>query len=212
MKPSQTAAGTRGWVLVVCAALVLAAGQAAGGIINPSFETGDLTGWSGLAAWSVFGDGWASDGGHYASMVSPPPHPSLVIDDDSWLTYMEQAFTMPAWAETMSVDVRDDGLDVSVAVVPIGGGTPVLLTNNPSGPLLFNGYKRYVADVSSLAGLDVNVGISVGLDHVPPTPHRAAVDNFRIVPEPGTLLMLLAAASIMALRRRGIGPHARSQV
>jgi len=166
-----------------CVVLALAAERAEAGIINPSFETGDLTGWTALASWTVLGDGWASHGQYYATMVSPRPDPYLVIEDDSWLTYMHQTFTMPLWAETMSVDVRHDGLDVGVAVTPLTAGPPAVV-------------------LSSLAGLDVRVGISVGLDHVPGTPHRAAVDNFRIVPEPGTLAMVWAAASLLGLRDR----------
>jgi len=209
MRLSQMAPVTRGLVLAAAwAALVLAAGQAAGGIINPSFETGDLTGWSGLAAWSVFGDGWASEGEYYASMVSPSPQLEFWPVGGFWITYMEQTFAMPSWAETMSVDVRDDGLDVAVGVTPLAGGAPpVVLPDNPAGPLVLKGFTRYTADVSSLAGLDVRVGISVGLDHVPPTPHRAAVDNFRIVPEPGTLAMVWAAASLMTLRKRDSKSH-----
>jgi len=193
-----------------CVVLVLAAQEVDGGIINPSFETGDLTGWTGLASWTVLGDGWASHGQYYVTMVSPSTDPWTFPGDDSWLTNMHQSFTMPLWAETMSVDVRDDGLDVSVAVTPLTAGPPaVVLTDNPAGPLVLNGFTRYTGDVSSLAGLDVRVGISVGLDHVPGTPHRAAVDNFRIVPEPGTLAMVWAAASLWGLRkgRPGDGTH-----
>jgi hypothetical protein len=203
MKRSRKSFLSRVAVAAGCAVVVLAAQGAQGGIINPSFETGDLTGWSGLAAWNVFSDGWASDGEYYATVVSPAPQWEFWPTDGGWTTYMEQTFTMPSWAETMSVDVRDDGLDVSVAVTSLTGGPPaVVLTDNPAGPLVLKGFTRYTGDVSSLAGLDVRVGISVGLDHVPPTPHRAAVDNFRIVPEPGTLAMVCAAASLLGLRDR----------
>jgi len=207
MKPSRKSFLSRVAVAAAvaagCVVLALAAERAEAGIINPSFETGDLTGWTALASWTVLGDGWASHGQYYATMVSPRPDPYLVIEDDSWLTYMHQTFTMPLWAETMSVDVRHDGLDVGVAVTPLTAGPPaVVLTDNPAGPLVLNGFSRYTGDVSSLAGLDVRVGISVGLDHVPGTPHRAAVDNFRIVPEPGTLAMVWAAASLLGLRDR----------
>lgn len=102
----------------------------------------------------------------------------------------------------VAVAVLAGALLASSAAVAVAGPPAVVLTDNPAGPLVLNGFTRYTGDVSSLAGLDVRVGISVGLDHVSPTPHRAAVDNFRIVPEPTTLVMVCAGASLFRLGYR----------
>jgi len=190
-----------------CVVLVLAAERAEGGIINPSFETGDLTGWTALASWTILADG-GSDGLHYASVLSPEPEPpggpSIPPEENQgWATAIEQVFTMPGWAETLSIDIRNEGLTVTVHLSQ-DGAVPFIPINILDGAASQapNGFTRYTAAVSQYAGLDVRLTVNVSADDVPPARLRTSVDNVLVVPEPGTLAMVWAAASLLGLRDR----------
>jgi hypothetical protein len=205
------AAGTRGWVFAAAwAALALAAGTAEGGIINPSFETGDLSGWTALTSWTILADG-GSDGLHYASMLSPEPEPpggpSIPPDENQgWATAIEQFFTMPGWAETLSIDIRNEGLNVTVHLSQEGAVpfNPINILDGTASQAP-NGFTRYTAAVSQYAGLDVRLTVNVSADDVPPARLRTSVDNVLVVPEPSTLALLMVWMTFAVARRpRGL--------
>ena len=193
---------------LIAGLLFTMAGVAQAGIINPSFETGDLAGWAVLGGtWSV-GSGGGSEGLHYATVVSPPPLDlgGYWIDHWGWASAIEQVFTLPVSAQTLSVDVwTDEGIYVTIDLAK-GEYSSILHIEITQGTVSQapNGFRRYLADVSAYAGLSVCLTMSVwspeaspyvlGTEAPPPTPICALLDNVQVVPEPATLTLVVAGA------------------
>ena len=191
-----------------CAVLALAAERAQAGIINPSFETGDLTGWTALASWTILADG-GSDGQHYATVRSPDTdYPQsddyMWLQPQGWVTIISQVFCMPAWAEKLSLDVRNQGLRLNAYLYPYESDElPTQRIDIIDGAMspASNGFTRYVADVSDYVELRVRLEVNVGQDYVPAEHLSVALDNIRILPEPGTFALLSAWGLASVIRR-----------
>jgi hypothetical protein len=191
---------------LIAGLLFAMAGEAQAGIINPSFETGDLAGWVVLGGtWSV-GSGGGSEGLHYATLVSPPA-PDLggyLIDHGGWGGAIEQVFTLPVSAETLSVDVWTDAdmyVTIDLAKADYSSMLHIEITQGTVSQAP-NGFRRYLADVSAYAGLSVRLTMNGGSPEAPPyvlgaespPPQYALLDNVQVVPEPATLTLLVAGA------------------
>ena len=205
--------------------IALAATQADAALINPGFETGDVTGWqSYIDDFAVVSDG-ASEGSHYLTALVDwqflPGVPGIGGSAGwHWQAGAHQIFSVPAWATWMSVDIRAEGADPAHCGVglthatadglgiDIDFGATVHLEDTPSVPAP-NGFRRYMIDISGAAGMD-NVGISVwAAGSAPPTSEppegsiEFSVDNIQILPEPATLALVgLGGAGMLARRRR----------
>lgn len=177
-------------------------------LINPSFETGDLTGWdlSFLDGFSVTDDG-GSDGDHYlAASVDWTwiPMGSLGVPGVPgwhWQAGAHQYFTVPSWATHMSVDIRAIGCDLARygAVLTHTAGPELIdlfinLTKAGDSSPAPNGFTRYICDIRAAAGLE-NVVLSISAwddaAAIPADPVVFNVDNFQIIPEPAALALLV---------------------
>jgi hypothetical protein len=199
---------------LIAGLLFTMAGEAQAGIINPGFETGDLAGWVFLPGpWSV-GSGGGSEGLHYATLVSPPA-PDLGgywIDHGGWAAAIEQVFTLPVSAETLSVDVwTDEGIYVTIDLAhPDWQSTQHIEMTQGTVSQAPNGFRRYLADVSAYAGLSVRLTMNVWSTEAPPyvlgadapPPKYAFLDNVQVVPEPATLMLLVAGALFVVVGGR----------
>ncbi len=208
------------WEIGTSLSLVLAlaapATVARGDIVNPSFETGDVTGWTGMGpdGFVIAGDG-GSDGDHYLSATAHwaklPPVPGVGGSGVwHWQANASQVLDVPAWATAFSVDVRTDGCDqwgvlltqtISMQLVfPLGMVHP---TRTPS-TLAPNGFMRYTIDISAASGLE-NVVLSIcgsgNAAVLSADPVEFSVDNLQFIPEPATLAFL-GGSFILLLRRR----------
>jgi len=187
---------------LIAGLLLTMAGEAQAGIINPSFEAGDLAGWVVLAGpWSV-GSGGGSEGLYYATVVSPPPRDlgGYWIDHGGWGAAIEQVFTLPVSAETLSVDVwTDEGLYVTIDLAqPDWQAIQHIEITQGTVSQAPNSFRRYLADVSAYAGLSVRLTMNVwSTEAPPPTPKYAFLDNVQVVPEPATLTLLVAGALLV---------------
>jgi len=195
-------------LLLLSGLLLWPAGAARADILNPSFETGDFTGWSHLASWTINADG-GSEGQHYAHLVSPvtdyPPTGDFVwLEWGEWTSILTQAFTIPSWAQDIAIDVRNAGLNVSVRLI-YGFEDGELPTNSlcltdQSPTLAPNGFSRYAADISDYAGLNARINIDVGYTGIPSQPAEVAVDHVNITPEPCTFGLIAACMGAVYIR------------
>lgn len=179
-------------------------------LINPGFETGDLTGWFGYR--SIFSRVWLesasgpSEGIYcfnvtYDPTFAPLPGPGLY----NWDSGLMQNVALEPWQDTFSIDIRsDEDCTASVTLVemgeagPLGDPIDILAGTTSSAP---NGFTRYTTDVGDLAGrlvrLDINLSGPSG------DPSVVSVDNVQIIPDPCTLVLLGAGSLAM------IAPHKR---
>ena len=213
----------QGRLLLLAFAAAMIAGNAHAGIINPSFETGDLTGWD-LTYGDTFlvADG-GTDGEHCltATVYWTPPIPEGdSLSSWHWQCNLGQKLSVPDDATRLTVDVRTRGVapeDWWVAVVHgvISGdlGDPnriayidFFASTDPrvdAGVPVGDGFVRYTLDISGAAGMDnVTLSIGGGAFAVPTDPVEISVDNFQIIPEPSTVA-LLAAGGLLLVGRRG---------
>jgi len=199
---------------LIAGLLFTMAGEAQAGIINPSFETGDLSGWVFLPGpWSV-GSGGGSEGLHYATLVSPPA-PDLggyLIEHGGWAATIEQVFTLPVSAETLSVDVWTDEdmyVTIDLAKADYSSMLHIEITQGTVSEAP-NGFTRYLADVSAYAGLSVRLTMNGGSTEAPPyvlgaeapPPKYVFFDNVQVSPEPATLTLVVAGASFLLVGGR----------
>jgi len=187
---------------LIVAAFVLAwvlSGPAAwADIVNPSFETGDMTGWE--VPWEgefLVADDGGSDGTFYLRVV---PDWSFLPNQNEWY-WQAQAYqhtiTIPSWATTFSVDIRDNGLDLAHCGVSLSRDEPSHFYRSAkygSTSPAPNGFTRYTVDVSPYAGFEgAVITIIVGLyaAECPEDPVPFEVDNFLFAPEPATLAVVI---------------------
>jgi len=206
------------WLSIVLA-LAVSATIASADVVNPSFETGDLTGWRlntpSPGGFVVAGDG-GSDGDHYltatADWVYCPPAPGIGgLFTWSWQVSAGQTVTAPAWDTALYVDVRVDGCDnwhvmltqtISFDCISMITVASAKMTDDSPAP---NGFRRYTVDVSRFAGMgNISLDFAAGgyADTVPSDPIEFSVDNLRFVPEPATLAFLTCASSLLLGTRR----------
>lgn len=222
----------QGRLLLLAFAAATIAGNAHAGIINPSFETVDLTGWNiNFVDNFVVADG-GTDGEHCLTATvnwtllvrSIPGNPLPPIWH--WQCNLWQQFSVPADATTLTFDVRTCGVAPEEWLVAL---THIVTTGNIDGELelvidffttpkymvgagvpVGGGFVRYTLDISGAAGMD-NVGLSIGARgdaySVPTDPVEFSVDNFQIIPEPATVA-LLAAGGLLLVGRRGAARRA----
>ena len=177
-------------------------------IVNPSFETGDTTGWNlgrTRAIMEVVTEGGASDGAYcFRGRKDPkptnPPPPGA-----EWRVLIDQVLLKPSWATKFSIDVRcgaectfNGGIDAAVPGWPIVWES-ISILSGVSSPAP-NGFTRYTIDITPLTGVFWVIGFDMrgpwegdGMVHV---------DNFQFIPEPGVLALLAGGACLCALRRR----------
>jgi hypothetical protein len=221
-------------VLLAFAAAMIA-GNAHAGIINPSFETGDLTGWTlNFLDNFVVAEG-GTDGGHCLTAtvnwtVVPPFPEGGSMPSWHWQCGVGQTFSIPGDATRLTFDVRTCG------VAP--GGWMIALMHSVTtsnidavpndyvdffatqknivgaGVPVGGGFVRYTLDISGAAGMD-NVWLSISATgdaySVPTEPVEFSVDNFQIIPEPATVALLAAGGLLLVVRRRG-GPRRACRV
>jgi hypothetical protein len=193
-------------MVVFAGILLLAPGSADANIINPDFETGDFTGWSHLASWTINADG-GSEGQHYAHLVSPvtdyPPTGDFVwLEWGGWISILSQAFTIPSWAQDIAIDVRNAGLNVSVRLYYgfEDGELPTksLCLTDQAPTVAPNGFSRYMAGISDYAGLNARIVIEAGPAGIPHA--EVAVDHVNITPEPCTFGLVAVCMGIIYIR------------
>jgi len=218
----------QGRLLLLAFAAAMIAGNAHAGIINPSFETGDLTGWAlNFVDNFVVADG-GTDGEHCLTATvnwtllvrSIPGNPLPPIWH--WQCGAWQTFSVPADATTLTFDVLTRGvapedwfvgLMHSVITGDIGDPTSSAYIDFfaskkdvfDAGVPVGGGFVRYTLDIRGAAGME-NVGLSIlaggDASSVPTDPVEFSVDNFQIIPEPATVALLAAGGLLLAGRRR----------
>ena len=202
-----------GFILII----ILFASTAGAGIVNPSFETGDLSGWEipSVIVVTVFQEfstasGNASAGTWYLTATSPETYvpPTPLWPEPIWGAAITQTFSVPSWATMFSIDVRNEGCqDWSVLLThTTGGPTNVIIdvmieVSEGVASSAANGFTRYTVDVSEAAGLD-DVLLNISASSDPELSATFSVDNVTIVPEPTTLALLLFGLSLTSLRKR----------
>jgi hypothetical protein len=196
--------------------------------VNPSFETGDFTGWlpqispetSGPNMRVVGGD--ATDGGYYASADVKwyNTHDALYTRCWAWGCGYSQELTIPSGTVSMTVDVRSIGFDEqsnsSWDIVLLASDADRSFSANVDSQslaytLLPNGFRRYTVDISGASDFD-SIGLSIGAggqsydEACPVGPTEFSVDNFQFVPEPASLSLLILG-SLAIWRQRRIRSH-----
>jgi hypothetical protein len=194
--------------------------QAAPILINPSFETGDFTGWdsSMLPDHMKIVSGTASEGTCYLTAEVNWMHleDTYGLPSWHWQAGCWQALTVPPGINQMSVDVRAVGFDqsdrfsnwgvaltgtISLEEIGMMVGVPRYAQTTAPAP---NGFTRYTVDISGISAFNrVSISIFAGGDAyaIPSGPIEFSVDNIQFLPEPGTLA-LLTAAGCLGLRSR----------
>jgi hypothetical protein len=242
MRPSKTAAGTRGWVLVAaCAALAITAGTARGAPTPAvlDFELGDTRPIPGIGE-PVFADsgstlGWSfvptapieiASLGFYDSGHDGFEEPHLVGVWDAQGTLLASGLLGRGDQDPRIGDYRYAAIEPlrleTGDTYVIGATVPLGLFLTPT-PLQFDTYPYHNLEVATLATRPEVTIISPSLHFLgsmgpngssgPGTlnfPDQIREDGyflapnfaFTVVPEPGTLLMVWAGASLMRLRDR----------
>jgi hypothetical protein len=220
----------QGRLLLLAFAAAMIAGNAHAGIINPSFETGDLTGWNITLGRPIVGHG-GTDGEHYlTATVMWMRWPSVDGDPTpptwGWNCGLSQTLSVPVDATTLTFDVRTCGLapggwtfqlmHMTMDIMDTLPNIDFFASNNyavGAGVPVGGGFVRYTLDISGAAGLD-NVELWIGASgstySFPTDPVEFSIDNIQIIPEPGTVA-LLAAGGLLLVGRRG-GPRRASRV
>lgn len=191
---------------------VFPASPAGAGIVNPSFETGDLSGWLGSNLGAIAGaesESGASDGNYcFSATDHPDPHPLDPVPGSgevfNWNAGLMQVFDLRVWENILSVDIRSDPNCWAIITLvemgesgPIGPVIDILAGTNSPAP---TGFTRYVADISSLAGH--NVRLEIDLSGPDGTPDKISVDNVMIVPEPAMLSLLCGGGVGIVLKNK----------
>ena len=181
-------------------------------LINPSFETGDLTGWLAgkrlAIAWPESTSG-ASDG-VYCFSATYDPQGIIVVPGtgaEPWSVRLTQWFALPTWVTALSIDVRSGEECAAAATLSEMGAT------GPTGTIIDilagvaspapSGFTRYTVEVSALAGCDVRLDIE--LSGIFGNPATISVDNVVLIPEPTALALLVFGGLAIFGRRRRSG-------
>jgi hypothetical protein len=208
------------FLLLVFAALAVSPAYSEAGIVNPSFETGDMTGWEDGPITDTFAIAVGGSDGSYC--ITTPENANWMpawtsthqTSVEYWhrLTNVYQQLAVPANATTMTFDVRVTGADpCSWSLSLTHTISPELIesldinSNDPQVPVSApNGFSRYTFDISPFAGM-TNVSLCVSASQqatvIPTEPVEIRFDNLQIAPEPATL-SLLALGGLLMLRRR----------
>jgi hypothetical protein len=207
-------------LLVVLLGLLPSLSQAAPILINPSFETGDFTGWDSLMLpdHMKIVSGTTSEGTCYLTAEVNWMHLANTHGMPSWHWQAGcwQSLTVPLGINQMSVDVRAVGFDqldpfstwsvaitetISLEEIGIAVDVPKYAQTAAPAP---NGFTRYTVDISGIAPFN-RVSISIvaagNAYAIPSGPIEFSVDNIQFLPEPGTLA-LLTAGGCLGLRTR----------
>ena len=216
MKNVQLAA-----VLTLTLCAFLSSFAQAASIVNPSFETGDLTGWDMYPPdHMLVASGSASDGTYYLTAdVEWAYQESSPFGPWFWSAECRQEIQLSPRDDRLSVDIRTVGYDmqslsfwVSTAGQVTGGnpGQPAgvikLIPENAIATAAApSGFTRYTIDISEFATFSLIAQITISAwdraDSVPAGPVEFSVDNFQVTPEPATILLLTIAGGVL-LRRR----------
>jgi len=204
----------------VASVMVLAFGvsTAHADVVNGSFESGDLTGWT-SSSFEIAADG-GSHGMFYAMTrspgVPPPPPPEPGLPPIEWSANISQEVTVPPWATAMAIDLRNDGFPaasfgagVTHAHEGVGGGLIIdffaSFTRDGVAEPVGHGFTRYTLDISGAAGLD-GLGLGIWAGGPWDVPATFSVDNVTFVPGPtATGILLFAGLPLICRRRRRHG-------
>jgi hypothetical protein len=184
-------------VAAAVALLVLtAAPVSAAPMLNPSFETGDFTGWA--HSWFAVRSGGESNATHGLYYVASDPNRDAALS---------QSFSLPSDSLQLKFDTSYILVNDSYTARLFGVGNEAnyidLLAGSNQGLGFFGGryWSRYTVNVASLAGQDVTVQFLVdqGTGNPP-----VLIDNLQLIlaPEPMTGLLLAGGAGWVAIRRR----------
>jgi len=185
----------------VLALLVPIAAQASPIVVNGSFETGDLTGWSGSATTdgeglNPFGTTYGSgmDGAHWMWLAGYEIDRTL----DQTVTGLTSGSTYRLSFIMASEYVNSDQLHLS-----IDGGPATLFTVDPMHTTFWDNWGERSLDFVASGSSALIEFSSVGLNHAG---YDVGLYNVRIsevtsaVPEPATLLLL--GGGLLAARRQ----------
>ena len=185
-------------LLVAVAVLVALAGHSPADIINPSFETGDFTGWTTQGDCTVQ-TGGASHGNHWA-LLSAQADFFDANGDESILT---QTFTLPLGVPYYQADLLytapGGSSDLSATMALSGNPGSAISFYSGTETALPSGWKRYTIDASGFAGQPVEVRFRIWAG--PGVLATQRVDNLGPIPEPSTLALVVIGGVAFILRK-----------
>jgi hypothetical protein len=220
--------GIRSCVCVAILGAVVCVAQASPIVTNPSFETGDLTGWDAFTPKNMnVVEGSASDGTHYLTADIQWTHTTdwmnvgntvVPVDAWTWEASCYQRISVASVVGQFSVDIRTSAVPAGCvwSVALFSEGNPIYLFSMPSivlpgepDPVVMtsapNGFTRYTGtfpDASAYEWIDIQITASGHVFEMPAFVAEFSVDNIQITPEPSTMLVLAIGAAILRRNRR----------